>query len=584
MLQEPAGSFGFSLTDVQGTLFFADGGQLWKANDTGTGTQLVHSFLGVLGLDTLTDVNGTLFFAVLSAGSWSLWRSNGQDAFFVKELTIGARLELTNADGKLFFFTGNELWTSDLAGSTTHIHTFDEFQDGIPNPRLMGIGPRPTAVGGTLFFVVRYHVDNVIRHDLWKSNETTATLVKTAIGTDLMPMELTAVDNRLLFRGFISTSGVELWQSDGTDAGTGPILNIFPGLESSVPRDLFADSNGRLFFTAYDGVHGREAWIYSVRQDLDIDGVSASVEAGAPNGGDGNNDGILDSEQAEVTSLPNSADGSYVTLAAPDGTSLGGVAAISNPSPLDAPAVSFPIGHIDFTINGVAPGGVATVTIYLHAGATVDTYYKYGPTPDNSTPHWYEFLYDGTTGADIDNVSHTITLYFVDGHRGDNDLTANGQIVDPGSPACTPTQMVQIDVKPRDDTNSTNLGSQGVITVAILSTAGFNATLVDVSSVLFANARAVHHALEDVDRDGDVDLVLHFRIEDTILRSLYEQLVADDVNADGVLDSTKHQAEVSLTGHTADDTCFLGTDSLNLSLSGRALRDLLDQLAAAGAL
>ncbi|MEO8496547.1 MAG: dockerin type I domain-containing protein, partial [Planctomycetota bacterium] len=50
----------------------------------------------------------------------------------------------------------------------------------------------------------------------------------------------------------------------------------------------------------------------------------------------------------------------------------------------------------------------------------------------NATPHWYPFLYNGTTGANI--LSDRIELYFVDGGRGDGDATANGVIVDPGAP------------------------------------------------------------------------------------------------------------------------------------------------------
>jgi len=60
-------------------------------------------------------------------------------------------------------------------------------------------------------------------------------------------------------------------------------------------------------------------------------------------------------------------------------------------------------------------------------------YFNYGPTPEDNTPHWYEFDFDGETGAEfIDNV---VILYFVDGKSGDSDLTANGVILDPGSPA-----------------------------------------------------------------------------------------------------------------------------------------------------
>jgi hypothetical protein len=170
--------------------------------------------------------------------------------------------------------------------------------------------------------------------------------------------------------------------------------------------------------------------------DSDGDGSPDSVEDGAPNGGDGNNDGIPDRDQNNVASLPNAVDSEYVTLASPDGTSLSDVHAVGNPSPGDAPpGVDFPVGFFEFTVVGIAPGGNATVT--LLPGKTVDTYYKYGPTPGNSVDHWYEFLFDGTTGADI--FADRVVLHFVDGQRGDNDLDANGEVVEPGSPGLRPT-------------------------------------------------------------------------------------------------------------------------------------------------
>ncbi len=167
--------------------------------------------------------------------------------------------------------------------------------------------------------------------------------------------------------------------------------------------------------------------------DEDADGIDGTVEDGAPNGGDGNNDGIPDSQQANVSSLPD-INGNYATIAAPDGTTLESVGATGNPSPADAPAgVEFPAGFLDFNVTGVTPGGAVQVviTFNLPEGTTLDSYWKYGPTPDDPAPHWYEFAFDGTTGAEInDNV---VTLHFVDGRRGDGDLTANGVIVDPGA-------------------------------------------------------------------------------------------------------------------------------------------------------
>jgi len=124
-----------------------------------------------------------------------------------------------------------------------------------------------------------------------------------------------------------------------------------------------------------------------------------------------------------------------ITIVASDATTLSNCEAIDNPSPSDTPAgVSFPYGFFNFTIDGVGAGGHYKVTMTLPAGANPSSYYKFGPTPDDPSNHWYEFLYDGETGAVING--NIITLYFVNGKRGDNDLNnTNGSIVDPGGPS-----------------------------------------------------------------------------------------------------------------------------------------------------
>ncbi len=76
--------------------------------------------------------------------------------------------------------------------------------------------------------------------------------------------------------------------------------------------------------------------------------------------------------------------------------------------------------------------------------------------------------------------------------------------------------------------------------------------------------------------------MLHFRTQDTNLRALYEQILADDLDGDGVLDLTHQEFALSLTGQTVDEVYFEGFDGLDLFLSGKSLRDLLLDLAAAG--
>jgi ELWxxDGT repeat protein len=51
--------------------------------------------------------------------------------------------------------------------------------------------------------------------------------------------------------------GRELWRSDGTEAGTVMVQNIWPGSDGSGPEWL---TDVTLFFVAEDGAHGRELW------------------------------------------------------------------------------------------------------------------------------------------------------------------------------------------------------------------------------------------------------------------------------------------------------------------------------------
>lgn len=204
-----------------------------------------------------------------------------------------------------------------------------------------------------------------------------------------------------------------------------------------------ADAATGRFFISPKLTDGPVALEFLPGTDIDSDGVDVGVEDAAPNDGDGNDDGTPDNHQANVTSVPSATDDpEYVSLQTQTWLGLRDVAAVDNPSPGDEPTgTEFPLGHFDFGVEGLLPGGATTLTLYLPDDTEVDTYYMYSPTPDDPTPHWYEFLFDGTTGAEIfagvddDTDPEMIILHFVDGGRGDADLTANGVIVDPGSPA-----------------------------------------------------------------------------------------------------------------------------------------------------
>ncbi|MEI2781934.1 MAG: IPTL-CTERM sorting domain-containing protein [Candidatus Competibacter sp.] len=88
---------------------------------------------------------------------------------------------------------------------------------------------------------------------------------------------------------------------------------------------------------------------------------------------------------------------------------------------------SFPHGLFDFTLANCPLGGTVTVTITYPSALPAGTvYWKYGPTPGNPSPTWYEMP------ANI--AGNTATFSITDGGLGDDDLTANGGIVDQGGP------------------------------------------------------------------------------------------------------------------------------------------------------
>jgi hypothetical protein len=105
---------------------------------------------------------------------------------------------------------------------------------------------------------------------------------------------------------------------------------------------------------------------------------------------------------------------------------------------------------------------------------------------------------------------------------------------------------VPIDIKPGSFPNSINPKSNGVIPVAILTTQSFDATAIDPLSVRFGpkEAREAHGKghIQDVNNDGEPDLVLHFRTQDTGIK-------CGDTSA-------------SLTGETSDGDPIQGSDSI----------------------
>lgn len=113
-----------NLTDVNGTLFFSAGGELWKCDGTGNGITLVRDIntSGSSNPSVLTNVGGTLFFAADDGiNGRELWQSDGtpEGTTLVQDLNPGFQgsspSALTEVNGTLFLVAndgavGTELW------------------------------------------------------------------------------------------------------------------------------------------------------------------------------------------------------------------------------------------------------------------------------------------------------------------------------------------------------------------------------------------------------------------------------------------------------------------------------------------
>ena len=240
----------------------------------------------------------------------------------------------------------------------------------------------------------------------------------------------------------------------------------------------------------------------------DTDGVVDTIEAGAPNGGDGNHDGQADSQQSNVASFPSAETGEYLTLAAPDGLDLVDVRIAPNPSPNDTPQTAqFAIGFVEFVVANVGQTEPTIVTLYVEPGTVLNTYYKYGPTPDRQSPHWYPFMFDGTTGAIL--FADRIELHFMDGQRGDDDLQQNGRITDIGAPGFTahPWQnpAVQCDV----DNDGDVVPLDALLLISVINTGG-NRNLPAVPQGLGQLPPYLDVSGDDLLAPVDVLMVIHY--------------------------------------------------------------------------
>lgn len=251
---------------------------LWQSDGTIAGTQMIKSTPDFTSMSFLTKSWGgdiALFKSSIPivlndhfyflhhqrSGGDEIWKSNGTAAgtVCIKQTgsdSFGSCALLNNV---MYLLGSTSLWRTN--GTTVGTWKVASLID---------------ATGLVTFKDKLYFAASDSSHDkeLWVSNGTTAGTrlfvdIKTFdttyygeqvyTGSDSWPNNFYTHNSKLYFTANDGVHGRELWKSDGTPAGTVMVADIQPGPDGSNFTNPVAIGN-HLLFSAFDNAHGQELW------------------------------------------------------------------------------------------------------------------------------------------------------------------------------------------------------------------------------------------------------------------------------------------------------------------------------------
>jgi ELWxxDGT repeat protein len=233
--------------------------ELWRFDGTDV-TRAADIRPGVEGSSPwdLTVYGGMLYFGATGAsGPGRLWRYDGSSASQAPGSSppqLDVFSDLTVFDGRVFYrgaafgTYGIELWKYNGASQTV----IDLW------PGTGSSGPKELIeYDGSLYM-------NAVNQQLWRLNAAADGADQVTFeGDGFSPESPVVYDEALYFRAYDSAYGYELWRYDG--ATTERVSDIAPGAAFGSPSGMTVFGE-KIYFSADDGEHGFELWSYDTAE------------------------------------------------------------------------------------------------------------------------------------------------------------------------------------------------------------------------------------------------------------------------------------------------------------------------------
>lgn len=260
-LIEYNGKIYFKASD--GTSGAASGTELWQSDGTWQGTKIVEDYRA--GTASFNPQNFIVFANKLFfQGNDGI---NGAEIFSFDGSAISLFADIKSGTGSSvpqnFTIIGNNLFFKAQEATSTNNKLYKtngvNFPTVVDNTYNMGFSV--TNLGSKLILSASLATASPASYQLYSSDGNLINLIKIINNSgSASPLNFYATSGKVYFSADDGINGRELWITDGTENGTFMVKNIAAGSDGSSPNN-FTEFKNKIYFSADDSVNGTELWV-----------------------------------------------------------------------------------------------------------------------------------------------------------------------------------------------------------------------------------------------------------------------------------------------------------------------------------